>query len=280
MSRIPYLIPLVLLVLSPLLQAEPHPLLTKFDEDKDGYLGREETPAMLQEHMDRMDTDGDGKLSSEELNKVPQRAVNRMVSGEATPSRAPRKPGEVVAPAAREEFDKQSLKIDDEVPDFTLQTYDQKSEITLSSFQGEKPVVLVFGSITCSPFRQRVLEVVPLFEQYQEKAQFLMVYIREAHPESVIQVPTPGGGMELRKFEQTDELLSRQESASYCTVLLDLPWPVLVDGEDNAVKEAYAGWPIRLMVIGKDGKLKFDGGQGPGGFQPSVLGEWLAENLE
>ncbi len=214
MLRSSRLFGLISLAFCSMLLAEPHALISKFDEDKDGYLGGEEIPTMLLERMDRMDIDEDGKLSGEELNKVPDRAVKRMVAGETMPSRAPRKPGEVVAPAAKEEFDKQKLKIGDEVPDFTLQTYDQKSEITLSSFRGEKPVVLVFGSITCSPFRQRVLEVVPLFEQYQEKAQFLMVYIREAHPESAIQVPTPGGGLELRKFEQTDELVSRQESVS------------------------------------------------------------------
>lgn len=28
--------------------------------------------------------------------------------------------------------------------------------------------------------------------------------------------------------------------------LLDLPFPIVVDGDDNKVKQAYAGWPIRL----------------------------------
>jgi hypothetical protein len=41
-----------------------------------------------------------------------------------------------------------SLRLGDPAPDFTLPTYDHQSRITLSSFRGQKPVVLVFGSYT------------------------------------------------------------------------------------------------------------------------------------
>lgn len=33
-------------------------------------------------------------------------------------------------------------------PDFTLSTHDHTSQVSLSSFQGHRPVVLVFGSYT------------------------------------------------------------------------------------------------------------------------------------
>ncbi len=36
----------------------------------------------------------------------------------------------------------------DEAPDFSLETYDKKSLVRLSSFRGKMPVVLVFGSYT------------------------------------------------------------------------------------------------------------------------------------
>lgn len=41
-----------------------------------------------------------------------------------------------------------SLTVGDQAPDFTLQTYDHASRVTLSSFRGERPAVLVFGSYT------------------------------------------------------------------------------------------------------------------------------------
>jgi hypothetical protein len=41
-----------------------------------------------------------------------------------------------------------SLKVGDAASDFSLETYDRKSRVRLSSFRGKKPVVLVFGSYT------------------------------------------------------------------------------------------------------------------------------------
>jgi len=41
-----------------------------------------------------------------------------------------------------------SLEAGDAAPDFRLETLDRKGQVRLSSFQGEKPVVLVFGSYT------------------------------------------------------------------------------------------------------------------------------------
>ena len=40
------------------------------------------------------------------------------------------------------------LKAGDPAPDFRLQTYDKTSWVQLSSFRGDRPVVLVFGSYT------------------------------------------------------------------------------------------------------------------------------------
>jgi hypothetical protein len=41
-----------------------------------------------------------------------------------------------------------TLQPGDPAPDFTLPTTDHQSHVTLSSFAGQKPVVLVFGSYT------------------------------------------------------------------------------------------------------------------------------------
>ena len=40
------------------------------------------------------------------------------------------------------------LREGDEAPDFTLSTHDHASRVSLSSYRGERPVVLVFGSYT------------------------------------------------------------------------------------------------------------------------------------
>jgi hypothetical protein len=41
-----------------------------------------------------------------------------------------------------------SLAYGDEAPDFTLSTHDHSRRVALSSYRGQKPVVLVFGSYT------------------------------------------------------------------------------------------------------------------------------------
>lgn len=40
------------------------------------------------------------------------------------------------------------LKAGDPAPDFSLETADRKSRVQLSSYRGQRPVVLVFGSYT------------------------------------------------------------------------------------------------------------------------------------
>lgn len=40
------------------------------------------------------------------------------------------------------------LNVGDPAPDFSLWTVDRKQRVQLSSFRGQKPVVLVFGSYT------------------------------------------------------------------------------------------------------------------------------------
>ncbi len=41
-----------------------------------------------------------------------------------------------------------SLQVGQEAPDFSLKTADRGSVVRLSSFRGQKPVVLIFGSYT------------------------------------------------------------------------------------------------------------------------------------
>jgi len=39
-------------------------------------------------------------------------------------------------------------RVGEMAPDFTLPTVDRKSQVTLASFRGKQPVILVFGSYT------------------------------------------------------------------------------------------------------------------------------------
>jgi hypothetical protein len=47
--------------------------------------------------------------------------------------------------------------------------------------------------------------------------------------------------------------------------------PVLIDQIDNETARQYGGWPDRLYLIGKDGRIAFQGEEGPSGFRPDEL---------
>lgn len=61
----------------------------------------------------------------------------------------------------------------------------------------------------------------------------------------------------------------REGVASACVRNLGIELPALADGVENRVEEAYTGWPDRLYVIGKDGRVKYKSRPGPFGFKPA-----------
>lgn len=246
----------------------------QFDGNRDGFVDASEAPPALARRMNQFDKNGDGKLDAAEFAPVAGRLGRK--DGGAGPT--PRRQGEVNAPPAQGERYPDKLKVGDTAPDFTLPRADGAGEITLSEYQEGKPVVLVFGSLTCPPFRARMLEFDPIYQKHKERVRFLMVYTREAHPESTIYINKDGKEV-LQKIEQTDRMDERTEHARVCGPTLKFTFPTVVDKADNKVNEAYSGWPSRFVVIDAGGRIAFDGGPGPAGFQPSELDEWLAVNL-
>ena len=72
----------------------------------------------------------------------------------------------------------------------------------------------------------------------------------------------------------------REGVASTCAANLRLRLPMVVDGVENAVASAYGGWPDRLYLIGKDGRIAFQGGEGPFGFKPEALARAIEREVE
>lgn len=164
-------------------------------------------------------------------------------------------------------------KVGDSAPDFSLKTVDGDREITLSQQIGDQPVVLVFGNFTCGPFRSQSGNVEKLFRRYGDRARFLMVYVREAHP-------TDGWHMESNapgavNIEQPTSYAERVGVATQCQGRLDFGMPFLVDAIDDKVGATYSGMPSRLYVIDRDGKIAYKSGRGPHGFKPAEMEQSL-----
>jgi hypothetical protein len=106
---------------------------------------------------------------------------------------------------------------------------------------------------------------------------FLVVYIREAHPEEGWILPeNRRSGLAVQEPKSDEE---RRGVASTCATNLRLQMPMVVDGVDNAVASAYGGWPDRLYLVGRDGRIAFQGDEGPFGFKPDELERAIEQEL-
>jgi hypothetical protein len=102
------------------------------------------------------------------------------------------------------------------------------------------------------------------YQAHKDKAEFILVYIREAHPEDGWQVPmNRQEGIIINQHKNEEE---RGHAASTCAIKLSLTLPFVIDTIDNKVDTAYTAWPDRLYIVDRDGKIAFKGQPGPRGF--------------
>jgi type I thyroxine 5'-deiodinase len=52
---------------------------------------------------------------------------------------------------------------------------------------------------------------------------------------------------------------------------LGIEMTALVDGVENTTDTAYTGWPDRLYLIDRQGRVAYKSGPGPFGFHPNEL---------
>ena len=110
-----------------------------------------------------------------------------------------------------------------------------------------------------------------IYDAYQDRMHFLAVYIREAHPDDGWRVPNnPAEGI---NYDEPTTDAERTEVARACQRFMDIHAPLLIDEIDNRVEEAYVSMPMRLFLVGADGKIAYSGGTGPFNFFPD---EWEA----
>ena len=286
----------------------------RLDRDRDAVLTKADfdfsqqslAPSLGLMLFSRADGDGNGKVTREEFDALFLSfdgggqgflSQNDLIDALALTPRGPARPGGSRPDAARVVgggpskatlvrglFNQEigSLqpgpKLDEVAPDFTLKTDDGKGEVTLSKLVSPKPVVLIFGNFTCGPFRSHAGNFDKLYQRYKDRATFVMVYVREAHP-------TDGWRMESNErvgvsTKQPRTYEERVEVAQACGRRLNLGFPILVDTIDDRVGAAYSGMPGRFYLIDRAGKVAFKNGRGPFGFKPAELEHSLVLLLE
>jgi hypothetical protein len=91
-----------------------------------------------------------------------------------------------------------------------------------------------------------------------------VVYIEEAHASDGWQLPVNERQGVVFANPKSDQ--ERESVADACVRKLNIEIPALLDGVNNAAERAYTGWPDRLYVIGKDGRVVYKSAPGPFGF--------------
>jgi len=169
------------------------------------------------------------------------------------------------------------LKPGDPAPDFDLKKVDSDERVRLSALVG-KPVALVFGTYSCPPFRDHVPALNGMARMYKNKVEFLLIYVREAHPADGWQVDD--NEKEYVIIPEPTSANEKENHASMCVRNLDIRFTTLIDGMDNKTERDYSGWPDRLYLIGKDGRVAWKGAPGPKGFVPPELAVAIETELE
>ncbi len=96
-----------------------------------------------------------------------------------------------------------------------------------------------------------------------------MIYIQEAHPSDLWQLESNEKDSVVYASPKGYE--ERVNLAGTCMTKLGVKFPALVDEFNNPTEVAYTGWPDRLYVVSRDGRIAHKSNAGPFGFEPAAL---------
>ena len=130
------------------------------------------------------------------------------------------------------------------------------------------------------------MSLLPVYRKYRKDVEFMMIYIREAHPTDkwwlaetkfmrvVADMLNPYPSYDT--LEPTS-IKERRSVAQTCSKKLLANMPVYIDNMDNQVDLKYVGWPTRTYFLGNDGRVVFDSGLGPYGLSHAELDKTIAD---
>jgi cytochrome oxidase Cu insertion factor (SCO1/SenC/PrrC family) len=128
-------------------------------------------------------------------------------------------------------------------PEFSLEDTNGQTW-SLRELRG-RPAVFLIGSGTCPVTQGNLPGLQELYSEYSDRCQWLMLYVREAHP---------GEKMSAHKSHE-----QKRSQADYFREVTNTPWPVLVDEVNGEVHKQYGLLPNSVFLIDADGRVSFVG---------------------
>jgi len=98
---------------------------------------------------------------------------------------------------------------------------------------------------------------------------FYVVYIQEAHPSNAWQIENNVKDQVV--YAEPTSIDERSNLAGICLTKLKINIPAILDDMGNPTERAYTGWPDRLYLVDREGRIAFKSPPGPCGFQPGEL---------
>ena len=133
------------------------------------------------------------------------------------------------------------------------------------------------------------MRLVELYEQYKDEVEFVVVYVREAHPtdkwwlaesrtlEAAFRL---SGTLARSDVSEPTTLEERRAIAGSCyETLFQAKVPLYVDTIDDRVSTLYTAKPTRIYLLDEAGHVIYNPGIGPFGYNPDHLGQQIEAYL-
>lgn len=139
-------------------------------------------------------------------------------------------------------FRKSAPKAGDPFPDFRIITTDGNT-LSKQNFFNRKPLLLIFGSLTCPMTASTMPVIKRLHEKFGGKVEFVMLNVREAHPGELVPQPDTAE----MKLERARELKQ----------LYGINWTVATDDIDGTLHRALDPKPNAAFLMDSLGTVIF-----------------------
>ncbi|AXI45504.1 hypothetical protein C1J03_05300 [Sulfitobacter sp. SK012] len=139
-------------------------------------------------------------------------------------------------------FSKSSAVPGDTIPPFELVTTNG-DHLTNSDVFNDKPVLFIFGSLTCPMTTSSTPDLLKTYEEFGDQIDFIMMQVREAHPGELIPQP--------------DTMEQKMENARSLKEFFNIPWTVAADNIDGDLHRALDPKPNSIFLADKNGVILF-----------------------
>jgi thiol-disulfide isomerase/thioredoxin len=139
-------------------------------------------------------------------------------------------------------FHKNTAGPGDVLPPFELVTTGGERLVNRDVFD-DKPVLFIFGSLTCPNTASAAPSVQTLYEKFGGRVRFIMVYVREAHPGEYI--------------SQAETIEEKLEHARTLKEFYDIEWTVAADNIDGDLHRALDPKPNSAVLMNSAGIILF-----------------------